>query len=85
MPFQERMQCANTHFLAFLQLSRDIATNTYLDTLQQCLKSQLDFVLKFQLAMPPARHRLTSLLSSSLESVDTVVRGDVLSFYSNPK
>jgi len=63
MLFQERMQCANTHFLAFLQLSRDIATNTYLDTLQQCLKSQLDFVLKFQLAMPPARHSLTSLLS----------------------
>ena len=39
-----------------------IATNTYLDTLQQWLKSQLDFALKFQLAMPPARHSLMSLL-----------------------
>ena len=59
-----------------------MATNTYLDTLEQCLKSPLDFVLKFPLAMPPARHSLVSLLSwvLSLESVDTVVRGDVLSF-----
>ncbi len=51
MLFQERIQCANTHFLAFLRLSQHIATNTYLDTLQQWLKSQLDFVLKFQLVL----------------------------------
>ena len=32
-------------------VSQHIATNTYLDTLQQWLKSQLDFARKFQLAL----------------------------------
>ncbi len=44
MLFQERRQWANTHFLAFLRLSQDMATNTYLDTLQQWLTKAPTFM-----------------------------------------